>query len=82
MFSSPSRNCYHKVWCMIVSLDVGMWTQLWLVTEFHAAGSLFDYLNLKSLDIPRMLKMAFSIANGLAHLHNDIVGTQGKFFIL
>ena len=25
--------------------DSGMWTQLWLVTEFHENGSLFDYLS-------------------------------------
>jgi TGF-beta receptor type-1 len=58
--------------------DSGTWTQLWLVTEFHEKGSLFDYLNEYPLDVPRMLRMALSIANGLAHLHMDIVGTQGK----
>jgi len=58
--------------------DNGTWTQLWLVTDFHENGSLFDYLNRGAVDVCRMLKLALSIANGLAHLHMEIVGTQGK----
>jgi len=58
--------------------DNGIWTQLWLVTEFHARGSLFDFLQHTALDVSAMLNMVFSIANGLAHLHMEIVGTQGK----
>nr|XP_020465266.1 TGF-beta receptor type-1-like isoform X2 [Monopterus albus] len=45
--------------------DNGTWTQLWLVSDYHEHGSLFDYLSL-------------STASGLAHLHMEIVGTQGK----
>jgi len=58
--------------------DNGTWTQLWLITDYHEHGSLFDYLNRTTVDIPGMVTMALSIATGLAHLHMDIVGTQGK----
>ncbi|CAB3379355.1 Hypothetical predicted protein [Cloeon dipterum] len=58
--------------------DNGTWTQLWLVTDFHENGSLFDYLSTRTVDIAGMIRMALSISTGLAHLHMEIVGTQGK----
>lgn len=57
-------------------LDNGTWTQLWLITDYHENGSLFDYLTAHTIDVPTMIKMAVSIATGLAHLHMDIVGTK------
>ncbi|KAK7168666.1 hypothetical protein R3I93_004854 [Phoxinus phoxinus] len=53
-------------------------TQLWLITHFHEMGSLYDYLQLSMLDATACLRMALSIASGLAHLHVEIFGTQGK----
>lgn len=44
--------------------DNGTWTQLWLVTDYHEKGSLFDYLGRTTLDHVTMLRMAFSIATG------------------
>ncbi|XP_068147739.1 TGF-beta receptor type-1 isoform X3 [Drosophila tropicalis] len=58
--------------------DNGTWTQLWLVTDYHENGSLFDYLTTHCVDTNTMLNMSLSIATGLAHLHMDIVGTRGK----
>ncbi|XP_064646850.1 TGF-beta receptor type-1-like isoform X2 [Lineus longissimus] len=58
--------------------DNGTWTQLWLVTDYHENGSLFDYLNQTICDIPGMIKLALSTVSGLAHLHMEIMGTQGK----
>ncbi|XP_062716628.1 TGF-beta receptor type-1, partial [Aedes albopictus] len=58
--------------------DNGTWTQLWLVTDYHENGSLFDFLTARSIDTKTMVEMAYSIATGLAHLHMDIVGTRGK----
>lgn len=58
--------------------DNGTWTQLWLVTDYHENGSLFDFLTLSTVDTRTMLVMSLSIATGLAHLHMDIVGTKGK----
>ncbi|KAL0963775.1 hypothetical protein UPYG_G00313400 [Umbra pygmaea] len=53
-------------------------TQLWLITHYHEMGSLYDYLQLSTLDTASCLRMALSIASGLAHLHVEIFGTQGK----
>ncbi|XP_054004673.1 TGF-beta receptor type-1 isoform X2 [Hylaeus anthracinus] len=58
--------------------DNGTWTQLWLITDYFEKGSLFDYLNRSTVDTNGMIRMALSIATGLAHLHMEIVGTQGK----
>ncbi|KFV42277.1 Activin receptor type-1C, partial [Tyto alba] len=41
-------------------------------------GSLFDYLNRGTVTVEGMVKLALSVASGLAHLHMEIVGTQGK----
>ncbi|XP_063982705.1 TGF-beta receptor type-1 isoform X4 [Diachasmimorpha longicaudata] len=58
--------------------DNGTWTQLWLITDYHEKGSLFDFLNRTTVDVNGMMRMALSMATGLAHLHMEIVGTQGK----
>lgn len=61
-----------------LSTDNGTWTQLWLVSEYHEQGSLFDYLNRGTVTAQGMVRLALSIASGLAHLHMEIVGTQGE----
>ncbi len=61
--------------------DIGTWTQLWLVTEYHANGSLFDFLSRHTLSPHQVAEMASSIATGLAHLHMPIIGTQGTISI-
>ncbi|KAI1237416.1 hypothetical protein IHE44_0014684 [Lamprotornis superbus] len=53
-------------------------TQLWLITHYHEMGSLYDYLQLSTLDTVSCLRIVLSIASGLAHLHIEIFGTQGK----
>ncbi|XP_061547683.1 activin receptor type-1C isoform X1 [Phycodurus eques] len=58
--------------------DNGSWTQLWLVSEYHEHGSLFDYLNRYTVSVESMVAIALSVASGLAHLHMEIIGTQGK----
>ncbi|XP_063699591.1 TGF-beta receptor type-1-like isoform X2 [Culicoides brevitarsis] len=58
--------------------DNGTWTQLWLVTDYHEHGSLYDYLNMRIVDVKTMMGMALSIATGLAHMHMEILGTHGK----
>lgn len=58
-------------------IDNGTWTQLWLVTDFHENGSLFEFLTAQTVDMNSMVVMALTIATGLAHLHMDIVGTRG-----
>jgi len=58
--------------------DIGTWTQLWLVTDYHENGSLYDFLSKRTLTPTQLMNMASAIATGLAHLHMPIVGTQGK----
>jgi len=58
--------------------DEVTWTQLWLVTDYHQHGSLFDYLSKHTVTPLQMINMAMSIATGLTHLHLEISGTQGK----
>ncbi|XP_044129344.1 activin receptor type-1-like [Bufo gargarizans] len=53
-------------------------TQLWLITHYHELGSLYDYLHVTTLDTVTCLRIVLSIASGLAHLHVEIFGTQGK----
>jgi len=60
-----------------VCVDNGTWTQLWLITEYHQLGSLFDYLNRTTVSVPILTRMTLSIAGGLSHLHMAIMGTQG-----
>ncbi|CAH0389812.1 unnamed protein product [Bemisia tabaci] len=56
----------------------GSWTQMLLITEYHENGSLYDYLQSNELDVESLLSLICSIAAGIAHLHTEIFGTQGK----
>nr|XP_033797755.1 bone morphogenetic protein receptor type-1A [Geotrypetes seraphini]XP_033797756.1 bone morphogenetic protein receptor type-1A [Geotrypetes seraphini] len=56
----------------------GSWTQLYLITDYHENGSLYDFLKCATLDTRWLLKLAYSAACGLCHLHTEIYGTQGK----
>ncbi|KTG04809.1 hypothetical protein cypCar_00001714 [Cyprinus carpio] len=56
----------------------GASTQLYLITDYHENGSLYDYLKFTTLDTQTLLKLAYSAACGLCHLHTEIYGTQGK----
>ena len=58
--------------------DEVTWTQLWLVTDYHQHGSLFDYLSKHTVSPDTCIAMARDIATGLTHLHLEISGTQGK----
>ncbi|XP_041374895.1 TGF-beta receptor type-1-like [Gigantopelta aegis] len=58
--------------------DNGTWTQLWLITDNHENGSLFDYLNRQPVSPSIMIRLALSAVSGLAHLHMEILGQQGK----
>lgn len=56
----------------------GSWTQMLLITDYHERGSLHDYLQTTVLDHQALLTICVSIASGIAHLHTEIFGTQGK----
>lgn len=48
-----------------------------MVSEYHEHGSLYDYLNRHTITVEGMVILALSVASGLAHLHMEIIGTQG-----
>ncbi|GIX72785.1 hypothetical protein CDAR_72271 [Caerostris darwini] len=56
----------------------GSWTQMLLITDYLSLGSLHDYLKEAVLDLSTMLKLAHSASCGLAHLHVEVSGKQGK----
>ncbi|XP_069773454.1 activin receptor type-1-like [Narcine bancroftii] len=56
----------------------GSSTQLWLITHYHEDGSLYDYLQGRTVSGQGCLKLALSAISGLVHLHTEMVGTPGK----
>lgn len=62
----------------IDNIDIGLETQLWLITDYHANGSLQSYLTRCTVDQHTMTRMLHSIASGLAHLHSEISGVKCK----
>lgn len=52
-------------------------TELWLITEFHENGSLYDFLKGNILTYAEVLKIAETMCRGLAYLHDDIPGVKG-----
>ena len=58
--------------------DIGIQTQLWLITEFCEYGSLYDLLITRTVSESDMLKLCHTAVSGLDHLHTEIVGTEGK----
>ena len=58
--------------------DIGIATQLWLITEYCDLGSLYEVLLNQTLDEKTLLKLCYTAASGLAHLHSEINGTEGK----
>lgn len=71
---------WSNLWCVLLlcAADNGLWTQLWLVSEYHEHGSLYDYLSRYTVSVEAMIVLALSVASGLAHLHMEIIGTQGR----
>lgn len=51
-------------------------TELWLVTHYHRNGSLYDYLNKWQLSQTSLIKLAYTLANGLEFLHREMDGTE------
>jgi hypothetical protein len=42
------------------NIDRGTYTELWLISEYHQNGSLYDYLNFNVISSKEMMKMAVS----------------------
>ncbi|XP_064595617.1 bone morphogenetic protein receptor type-1B-like [Liolophura sinensis] len=56
----------------------GSWTQLFLITDYHENGSLYDYLQCHTINASEMMELSHSAICGLSHLHTEIFGTRGK----
>lgn len=69
---------FSSVFVILFSTDNGTWTQLWLITDYHENGSLFDYLNRQTVSPTSMVRLAHTAACGMAHLHMEILGAQGS----
>ena len=50
-------------------------TELWLLTEFQEKGSLYDVLKATVLTWQQLCRVAHTIAQGLAFLHEEIPAT-------
>jgi len=61
--------------------DNGQWTELWLVTEYHKYGSIYDYLSHRTVTPLEAVKMISTTVNGLEYIHKEIIGTSGKHAI-
>lgn len=53
-------------------------TELWLITQFHPRGSLFDELHRDPLTVEQTFKYIYSACRGLSYLHCEFPGAQGK----
>lgn len=51
-------------------------TEFWLITEYHALGSLCDYLKSHTVTWLELCKIAESMSRGLMHLHEEIPGNR------
>ncbi|RCN53439.1 kinase domain protein [Ancylostoma caninum] len=60
------------------SKDTGTTMQLWLITEYHSHGSLFDYLSNSTVNVVTLVQMVRGISNGLSFLHTELMGIQKK----
>lgn len=56
----------------------GSWAQMILITDYHENGSLYDYLSSSVINPQKLHLLAYSLASGLAHLHEEIFGSPGK----
>ena len=57
----------------------GFSVNMLLITEYHPMGSLYDYLQAHTVEDKRVLvRFAFTVSNGLNHLHQEIFGTRYK----
>lgn len=49
-----------------------------MVMEYHPNGSLYDYLQSRSLSTTEVYKILLSISNGLQYLHLDVTAGQAE----
>jgi serine/threonine protein kinase len=52
----------------------GSAVRMLLVTEYHASGSLYDYLTAHLVSREQLGRFLYSTCKGLSHLHQEIIG--------
>ncbi|XP_031559084.1 activin receptor type-2A-like isoform X2 [Actinia tenebrosa] len=57
----------------------GIYTEYWLITEYHGYGSLSDYLKQHILSWTELCRLAKTMAAGLAYVHSEVKGKDGFF---
>lgn len=72
--TSMLRNDYILTYLAADMYEHGYSTciEMWMVTDFHPHGSLFDYLNQHSLSEYEMITFARTTASGLSFLHTEL----------
>ena len=71
----------HENILRFIAFDIkgtGISAQRLLITDYHQNGSLCDFLKINVIDERTLIKMAYSAAAGLVHLHTEINGTCVK----
>ena len=51
---------------------------MWLITDYHERGSIYDYLSENTVSPVEAVKMLYTAVCGLEHMNKEIVGTSGK----
>lgn len=51
--------------------------EYWIITAYHPMGSLYDFLKTNTITYEQFLRLGFTIARGLTHLHEEIMPTRG-----
>ncbi len=62
--------------------DISYRIELWLATEYHENGSVYDYLMNHTITTRILTKMIYSIVNGLWILHIPIDARNGLMNLL
>ena len=81
-FALPAVNNHENVLHFIAAEKRGdnLNMELWLISEFHEKGSLYDYLKGNLVTWPELCRIARGIVNGLSFLHDDLPATKSHDF--
>ncbi|XP_065887204.1 TGF-beta receptor type-1-like isoform X2 [Dysidea avara] len=58
--------------------DTGIWTQLWMVFDYHPRGSLYDFLLRNVITSEQLCTLTVSLASGLEYLHHEFKAGELK----
>lgn len=76
------ENILHCLGADVLHLEHSGQQQLWLVTEYHPFGDLYDYLKRSPIQgLDQLLSLMRSVVSGLEYLHRETIGVplgQGK----